>query len=56
MQMLTNELVEMRIVDEITGETISRMLRKCAHQTVGEKQWCIIEVSTQFVWRIENVL
>ncbi|HUF68983.1 MAG TPA: IS630 family transposase [Longimicrobiales bacterium] len=56
MQLLADRLVELKVVDSITDETVRRTPKKNDIKPWQKKHWCIPNVSWDFVCRMEDVL
>lgn len=56
MQLLADTLVELRVVERLSDETVRRTLKKNALKPWQEHQWCLAQVDAAFVWRMEAVL
>ncbi|MDZ7296181.1 MAG: IS630 family transposase [candidate division KSB1 bacterium] len=56
MQLLADRLVELGVVEAISDETVRRVMKKNALKPWQKKQWCIAQVTAEFVWRMEDVL
>ena len=55
MQLLADKLIELKLVEAISDETVRRTLKKELKLWLKE-EWCILTVSAAFVWRMEDVL
>jgi transposase len=56
MQLLADRLVQLAVVDEISDETVRRVLNKGEVKPWLKEEWCIPSVSPEFVWHMEDVL
>lgn len=56
LQLLARRLVELKAIDSISDETVRRVLKKHDVKPWQEEQWCLPEVSAEFVWHMEDVL
>lgn len=56
MQLLSDRLVAMGVVDGISDETVRRRLRENALKPWQEKMWCIPEVDADYVANMEDIL
>jgi len=54
--LLADKVVELKFTDSITRETIRQVLKKNELKPWLKKQWCIPEVSAEFVAAMESVL
>ena len=55
-QILAKRLVERKITDTISDETVRRVLKKHDLKPWLRKRWCIPSAGAEFVWRMEDVL
>lgn len=55
LQLLADRLVELRVVESISDETVRQVCKKRIKPWV-RKRWCIPTVGAEFVWRMEDVL
>jgi hypothetical protein len=56
MQLLAGKLIESKIVEPpLSGETVRRPLKNDLKPWLRSK-WCILKVSAEFVWHMEDVL
>ena len=57
LRLLADRMVELRFVDDLSRETVRRLLKKNALKPWLTRRWCIPpEASGEFVWRMEDVL
>jgi hypothetical protein len=56
MQLLATRLIELKVVDTISDETVRQELKKNELKPWQQEQWCIPTVSSAFVSRMEDVL
>ncbi|MBX3656788.1 MAG: IS630 family transposase, partial [Ramlibacter sp.] len=56
MQLLADRLVELRLVDSVSDETVRRVLKKNKLKPWLKKQWCIPLVDAAFAASMEEVL
>jgi hypothetical protein len=55
LRLIADEIVELGIVDEISYKTAERILKKEPKRRL-RKQWCIGRITSEFIWRMEEVL
>lgn len=55
-QLLADRLVELKIVDSVSDETVRRELKRNDLKPWLKKCWCIPTAGAEFVWRMEDVL
>ncbi len=55
MQLIADRLVELKLVDSISDETVRLHLKKKIKPWL-HKQWCIAAVNAEFVYRMEDIL
>ncbi|MFK8184500.1 MAG: IS630 family transposase [Phormidesmis sp.] len=56
MQLLTDRLVELNVVENLSSETVRRTLKKKQLKPWLKEQWCFPTVGADFVWRMEHIL
>ncbi|MCC5665738.1 IS630 family transposase [Nostoc sp. CHAB 5784] len=56
LRMLADKLVSLEIVDSLSKSTVGRILKKNELKPWLKEQWCIPQVNSEFVCRIEDVL
>ncbi|MCZ6866375.1 MAG: IS630 family transposase, partial [Chloroflexi bacterium] len=56
LQLLANKVVELDLAGSISPETVRQMLKKNELKPWQKKEWCIPEVSAEFVACMEDVL
>ena len=57
MRLLAERLVELRVVEAVSDETVRRVLKKTRSSRGSGERWCIPpKASGEFVWRMEDVL
>jgi len=55
-QLLADQLIELRVVAQVSDETVRRELDHHALKPWLRKRWCIPTPGAEFVWRMEEVL
>ena len=55
-QLLANKLVERGVVDDVSDETVRRVLKKEDIKPWLRKCWCIPTAGSEFVWHMEDIL
>jgi len=56
LQLLADRLVELKVVDTISYETVRQVLKEKRLKPWVRKKWVIPSVGAEFVWRMEDVL
>jgi len=56
LQLLADRLVQLKVVDSISYETVRQEVKKRRIKLNVKKKWCIPTVGAEFVWRMEDVL
>lgn len=55
LRLLADKVVELNFVDDISYKTIERTLKNELKPHL-KKQWCIGQINSKFLWRMEQVL
>ncbi|NJK52343.1 MAG: IS630 family transposase [Leptolyngbyaceae cyanobacterium SU_3_3] len=56
MQLLAERLVELKVVESLSDETVRRSLGKKQLKPWLKEQWCFSSIGADFVWRMEDIL
>ena len=56
LRLIADKAVELDIVDAISHQTVFNILKKNELSPHLKKRWCIGKLTTDFLWRMENVL
>jgi transposase len=56
LQLLADQLVELGFIESISHTQVGRILEKNDLKPWQHKQWCIGEVTSGFLWRMEKIL
>ena len=56
LQLLADRLVELKVVDSISHETVRQQLKEERLEPWLKKRWCTPTVGAEFVWQMEDVL
>lgn len=56
LRLLTDKLVELEFVESISHDTVERVLRNNELKPHLKHQWCLGQLTTLFLWRMEAIL
>ena len=56
LRLLADKLVELGYIEDISHVTVGELLAQNDLKPWQKKQWCIGELTTEFLWRMENIL
>jgi len=56
LQLLADRLVELGFIESISHTQVGRILEKNELKPWQRRQWCIGDVTTEFLWRMEKIL
>jgi transposase len=55
-RLLADKLVELGLIDSISSTRVWELLESNDLKPWQKKQWCLGELTTEFLWRMENIL
>jgi transposase len=55
-RLLADKLVELGLIDSISSTRVWELLERNELKPWQKKQWCIGDLTTEFLWRMENLL